>query len=281
MEVTVAKTAGFCFGVERAIEMAEAQAKKSEGPVYTLGPLVHNEAVIRDLEAQGVYAVSEEELLQKGSGTAIIRAHGTTKACEERLKIAGFQLYDATCPFVQKIHRIVREHSLSGETILIAGDPSHPEVRGIIGWCEGPAFVVENPEDLNALPLEKNSKVCLVAQTTFNYVKFKIIVEKIKSLVYNATIADTICNATRERQEEAGELASASDVMLVIGSPSSSNSRKLYDICKQQCSHTFFIQSMADLNKEWFHGVKSVGITAGASTPSKIILEVQTNVRKF
>ena len=281
MNAEAAKTAGFCFGVERAIRIAEEEAEKKEGPVYTLGPIVHNETVISALKEKEIFPLSEEEILKKNGGKVILRAHGVSLACEERLREKGFQLSDATCPFVKKIHGIVREHSLLGETIVIAGDPHHPEVQGIVGRSVTPAIVIEEAEELERIPFKKDEKVCLVAQTTFNFEKFKIIVEKIKTLVYNATIACTICNATRERQEEARALAARSDVMLVIGSPSSSNSRKLYDICNEQCSHTFFIQSMADLKKEWFHGVKSVGITAGASTPSKIIMEVQKHVREF
>ncbi len=279
MKVSVAKTAGFCFGVERAIRIAEAEA--GEETVFTLGPIVHNETVVAGLKEKGILPVSEEELLKKSGGKVILRAHGVTEACENALQHAGFSVYDATCPFVKKIHETVRRHSRAGELILIAGDPAHPEVRGIVGRTEGPSFVVENAEKLDEIPLKADEKVCLVAQTTFNFEKYKKIVEKLKSIVYNATIAHTICSATRERQEEAAALSAASDVMLVIGSPDSSNSRKLYDICSENCSHTYFIQSMADLKKEWFHGVNSVGITAGASTPSKIIMEVQTHVRKF
>jgi len=280
LEIKRAASAGFCFGVKRAVDLTK-QAAETDTCVYTFGPIVHNESVIRDFEARGV-KVSEDiiELCGK-KGTLIIRAHGIRREQEEKLRSSGLKIVDATCPFVKKIHRIVEEHSENGELIVILGDPKHPEVRGILGWCRGDATVVEAPGDPAIGTLPKDRRICIVSQTTFNYEYFEKIVAQIKLLSYDVTVANTICNATRERQEEAGAVSSAVDVMLVIGDPSSSNSQKLYGICKERCSHTYFIQSGADLKDSWFQGVKCVGITAGASTPNNIIEEVQKHVGEF
>ena len=278
--VQVAKTAGFCFGVERAVRYAEEMLLKDGGPFYSFGPVVHNESVVEELKRKGLQVIrSEEELKDLPPGKVLIRAHGISKALEERLKAGHFEVIDATCPFVKKIHRTVAEASEKGDRILIVGDPDHPEVQGILGWCSGPSFVLKDEEMIPAIPFSPSDHVTIVVQTTYQTKKFKKILEILLRLGYSISIANTICSATRERQEEAEELASHSDVMLVIGSPTSSNSRKLYEICKKQCDHTYFIQNKNDVESEWFCNVKCVGITAGASTPRKIIEEVQNDVR--
>ena len=282
MEVLTAKTAGFCFGVERAVREAQEAAKEADGIVYTFGPIVHNETVIRDLEKQGIVSIPDEAALKdvpKGS-TILIRAHGISRALENRLKDEGYRLIDATCPFVKKIHRLAEKYDREGLQVVVAGDAAHPEVIGICGYAES-AAVVSSTEELCEIAKKKNGKICLLAQTTFNHKKFKNMVENLEDLGYNATIADTVCSATRERQEEAADLASRADVMIVIGGKDSSNSQKLYEICKRNCNRTYFIQTAADLMTNWWCGVNIVGITAGASTPKTIIKEVQTNVRKF
>ncbi|MBR6322733.1 MAG: 4-hydroxy-3-methylbut-2-enyl diphosphate reductase, partial [Lachnospiraceae bacterium] len=244
---------------------------------------VHNESVVEMLEEKGVHTLrSEEDAALIPDGAAVlIRAHGIPKALEESLKKRNLHVIDATCPFVKKIHRIAEEHSAAGETVVIAGNPAHPEVVGIRGYCSGPSAVVSEPDEIEKILTDHSVKICLAAQTTFNHKKFKLMVEKIKNLRYNATIADTVCSATRERQEESEEIASRADVMIVIGGKESSNSQKLYEICKRNCNQTYFIQTAADLKDDWGCGVNIVGITAGASTPKTIIKEVQTNVRKF
>ena len=281
IQVITARSAGFCFGVERAVQMAADAAGSGRGPVYTLGPIVHNESVLKELEEKGVRIVSEEDLDTLGSGILIIRAHGVSRAVTEKLKTLPLEIRDATCPFVKKIHQIAAEHTALGEHVIIAGDPAHPEVRGIMGWCKDNVSVLKEPEDASSFTFPAGSKVCIVSQTTFNLKKFKIIVENIKNRGYNTTVVNTICNATKDRQEEAAALSGRADLMLVIGSPNSSNSQKLYSICQERCNHTYFIQTADDLQGKWFQDVKCVGITAGASTPKKIIKEVQTNVRKF
>lgn len=288
MEVLLAKTAGFCFGVERAVSAAldaaaATETEESRGAVYTYGPIVHNESVIRELEERGVHVIGSEEETDSipKESTIIVRAHGIPKDLEARLRMKGFRLIDATCPFVKKIHRIVEKSAEEGRFVLIAGNPDHPEVIGIRSYAGERSAVVSNPEDLENLSILPGERICLVAQTTFNHKNYKKIVEKINILGYNATIADTVCNATRERQEEAADLASRADAMIVIGGKESSNSQKLYEICRNNCNRTYFIQTAADLNNQWWCGVSIVGITAGASTPKTIIKEVQTNVRKF
>jgi 4-hydroxy-3-methylbut-2-enyl diphosphate reductase len=186
------------------------------------------------------------------------------------------QVIDATCPFVKKIHRIVERESAEGKGIVVVGNPNHPEVQGIVGWSKTAAKVIENAENALDYCSEEGKKVCIVAQTTFNYKKFKDVVEKISKKSYDSTAVDTICNATYERQREAAELAAVSDIMLVIGGKSSSNTQKLYEICRQHCPHTHYIQTAEDIADEWFWTGASVGITAGASTPKNIIEEVQT-----
>ena len=280
MEVIVAKTAGFCFGVERAVNQVYDQIKHGSGPIYTLGPIIHNEGVVRDLEEKGVKVLnSENEISALTEGTVIIRSHGVGKHIYDMLKAQGVQIVDATCPFVKKIHRIVQEQNLQGRRVIIIGDETHPEVEGIKGWGDARTMVVKNEEQMEKLPSFTGEKLCIVSQTTFNYNKFKDIVEKISKTRYDILVLNTICNATQERQVEAERIASQVDAMIVIGGKNSSNTRKLYEICQKECKDTYYIQTLDDLNPESVNSVRSVGITAGASTPKKIIEEVHTNVR--
>ncbi len=280
MEVITAKTAGFCFGVERAMELVYAQIEAGAGPIYTLGPIIHNEEVVRELERRGVRAVSEEEIPGLSEGTVVIRSHGVGPQVYELLQSRGLKTVDATCPFVKKIHNIVREQSGAGRMIVIIGDSAHPEVEGIRGWCPEGALTVKSEEDLAGLPSDRTRKLCIVSQTTFHYKNFKELVEKISKKGYDIIVLNTICSATEERQREAEQIASKVDAMLVIGGRYSSNTRKLYEICQRKCKNTHFIQTLDDLTPESVDSVRSVGITAGASTPKKIIEEVQSYVRK-
>ena len=280
MEVIVAKTAGFCFGVERAVNQVYDQIKHGSGQIYTLGPIIHNEEVVRDLEEKGVKVLnSENEISALTEGTVIIRSHGVGKHIYDMLKAQGVQIVDATCPFVKKIHRIVQEQNLQGRRVIIIGDETHPEVEGIKGWGDARTMVVKNEEQMEKLPSFTGEKLCIVSQTTFNYNKFKDLVEKFEKKGYDILVLNTICNATQERQVEAERIASQVDAMIVIGGKNSSNTRKLYEICQKECKDTYYIQTLDDLNPESVNSVRSVGITAGASTPKKIIEEVHTNVR--
>ena len=276
-EVKLAKTAGFCFGVERAVNMVYEEVNKGNLPIFTYGPIIHNENVVSDLEKKGVIVINNVTELKeiRDGGTIIIRSHGVSKEIYNIMSEQGLTIIDATCPFVKKIHNIVSEHSKKGESIIIIGNKDHPEVEGIKGWSVSKTYVVENESEIEQCDFDVNSMHCIVAQTTFNYKKFKELVEIIAKKVYNSYVAEkTICNATELRQTEAKSLASKSDAMIVIGGRHSSNTQKLYDICQKECKNTLFIQTINDLKLDDLSSVRSVGITAGASTPNIIIEEV-------
>ena len=280
MNLTVAKTAGFCFGVKRAVDRVYEQIETADKQVYTFGPIIHNEMVVEDLAKHGVKVIdSEEELRRLEDGVVVIRSHGVGKRIYDILNERNVTIVDATCPFVKKIHLIVQKQNAEGRRVLIIGNPTHPEVEGIRGWGAEDTLVAENAEELENLPLKTGEKLCVVAQTTFNYNKFQDLVEKLTKKGYDILVLNTICNATQERQVEAERIASQVDAMIVIGGKNSSNTRKLYEICQKECKDTYYIQTLDDLNPESVNSVRSVGITAGASTPKKIIEEVHTNVR--
>ena len=282
MQVELAKTAGFCFGVKRAVETVYQEIEKHEGgPIYTYGPIIHNDEVIRDLKSQGVRVLdTREDLESLDHGTVIIRSHGVPESVCKLLKDKGIRYVDATCPFVKKIHQIVRRESQNGAHIVIVGNSAHPEVMGIRGWAAGPVDIIQDAGEAEKFSLEnEGQKVCVVAQTTFNYNKFQELVEIITKKGYDIIVLNTICNATKERQEEASGIASRVDAMIVIGDKKSSNTQKLFEICSNACENTYYIQTLGDLNVNQLRSVETVGITAGASTPNKIIEEVQNYVR--
>ena len=285
MKVKTAKTAGFCFGVKRAVDKVYELIENGVSPIYTLGPIIHNEEVVSDFEKKGVTVISEEDIPKLREGTVVIRSHGVGRRIYDMLKTAGISFVDVTCPFVLKIHRIVERESRAGKQIIIFGDPSHPEVKGICGWCEGSCTVLRNREDAENFVPDPGRIPCIVSQTTFNYNKFKELVEILCKKRYDNNvlnidnILNTICNATEERQKEAQSIAGEVDTMLVIGGRHSSNTQKLFEICKKECENTYYIQTPVDLDSEMFHHSSYVGITAGASTPKKIIEEVQEHVR--
>ena len=285
MKVKTEKTAGFCFGVKRAVDKVYELIENGVSPIYTLGPIIHNEEVVSDFEKKGVTVISEEDIPKLREGTVVIRSHGVGRRIYDMLKTAGISFVDVTCPFVLKIHRIVERESRAGKQIIIFGDPSHPEVKGICGWCEGSCTVLRNREDAENFVPDPGRIPCIVSQTTFNYNKFKELVEILCKKRYDNNvlnidnILNTICNATEERQKEAKSIAGEVDTMLVIGGRHSSNTQKLFEICKEECENTYYIQTPVDLDSEMFHRSSYVGITAGASTPKKIIEEVQEHVR--
>lgn len=280
MEVIVAKSAGFCFGVEKAVESVYSEIEKNTGRIYTFGPIIHNEEVVRDLEEKGVMVInSVDELKKLSDGTVIIRSHGVPKKIYDIIEEQNLRIVDATCPFVKKIHNIVKEESKKGKKIIIIGNDNHPEVEGIKGWVVGDVIVINEEKDIAKIEKFKNSSLCIVSQTTFNYNKFKNLVEIIDKKGYDIDVINTICSATEERQLEAGELADKVDAMIVIGGKSSSNTQKLFEICKTNCVNTYYIQTLDDLELYSLPPVKCVGITAGASTPNYLIKEVQEYVR--
>ena len=300
--IHIAKTAGFCFGVNRAVEMVGKLAESGER-VFTLGPIIHNAHVVEDLRCKGVdIAETPQEAAdgQNSKSVLVIRSHGVPKSVYDEINDLGIRFADATCPFVSKIHQVVSESSKNGDIILIAGDPNHPEVLGISGHCSGEYHVFRDEDELRNLfmnhPDIVKESISVVSQTTFNTKIWEIAVKKIKKVCTNAKIFDTICNATHQRQSEAVELARKCDIMIVIGDKHSSNTQKLFAMCSA-VTPTYQVESAGDLNPEWFEinsqftihnsqlddkqsncqlkkWVEDIGITAGASTPAGIIKEV-------
>ncbi len=287
MKITMANSAGFCFGVKRAVDLVYQEIQNGQR-VYTFGPIIHNEEVVADLNKKGVQVVEDpEELKSLPAGTIIIRSHGVSEAVQKELSSYGHKVIDATCPYVKKIHKAVRKKSEEGYHIIIIGNRLHPEVQGIIGWCESTPdipephgytgyTVLENEEEAGSFHISGVQRICIVSQTTFNYKKFQDLVEIISKKGYDIFVLNTICNATEERQTESLQLARQSDAMVVIGGKHSSNTRKLYEICKNECENTYYIQKLDDLDLNLFKSYRNVGITAGASTPNNIIKEVHT-----
>ena len=280
-KIRIAKSAGFCFGVKRAVRKLEKEIYKDEKPIYTLGPIIHNEYVVNEFAVKGVSIIdSADHASEIKEGVIVIRSHGVSRETFDKLNAFGCQVIDATCPFVTRIHEIVRDESRKGRKIVIIGDPMHPEVIGTMGWVEGDCRVVSNADEAAGLDYPEGTPVCVVAQTTFNLGKFNEFVEIIEKLGYDCIVLNTICSSTGERQREARSLSKRADLMLVIGSKSSSNTGKLYEVCKEQCVNTYHIQSLDDLSPIDIKSDSCVGITAGASTPNNLIQEVSKNVRR-
>ncbi len=276
-KILLAKSAGFCFGVKRAVDTVYREIEKGKRPIYTFGPIIHNEEVVSDLEQKGVSVVENlEELNERKCGTVVIRAHGVEKETYPELEKMGFHIVDATCPFVLKIHRLVEQYSKKGYGIIIMGNENHPEVQGIRSCSVSEdTFIFQNKEEALDFLEKKEKKFCIVAQTTFNYKKFQELVEIIEKKGYDIVVLNTICSATEERQLEAARIAADADAMIVIGGSNSSNTQKLFEICKKECKNTYYIQTVKDLDFKCLESVDNVGITAGASTPNNIIEEVQ------
>ena len=276
MTINVAKTAGFCFGVNRAVDIVNSMLDKGE-KVCTLGPIIHNMEMVSELESRGCKAIDNIEDCPEGS-TIVIRSHGVSKSVIEKIESLSIKCVDATCPFVKKIHKIVTEAGEKNIPVLIAGNKNHPEVQGIIGHCDSECYTFNNDEELTELsaniPIKKINEVYVVAQTTFSKKEWKKCLKTVKKVYTNAKIFDTICKATSERQKEADLISGNSDLMIVIGDRHSSNTAKLYDICKSRCTDTFLIETAKELDKDLVSKSRSIGVTAGASTPARIIKEV-------
>lgn len=280
-KIVVAKSAGFCFGVDRAVKIVYDELKKHK--TATLGPIIHNKSVVEDLKSKGVRVVNSVDELNPNE-CVIIRSHGVGADIYKKLEERGISYVDATCPFVAKIHSIVKEKCAQGFEILIAGDKNHPEVEGIVGHCQQSAHVFKNDEELKNFFAENpeilQKKVAIVAQTTYNIKIWDKCIQTAKEFCGSPQIYDTICNATSNRQKEAEELAKASDVMVIIGGKDSSNTIKLYDVCSQYCK-CYHIEDAGELCGTYFSGTVSIGITAGASTPAYIIKEVQKQMSEM
>ena len=282
MSVRVAKSAGFCFGVSRAVELVE-QAAQAGKQVATLGPIIHNRHVVDKFEKMGVRVIDTPEQARLGE-TVIIRSHGVSRAVYERLENQNVEIIDATCPFVKRIHTIVSRAEEEGRLPIIIGTPTHPEVEGIAGWCSD-CRVFSGPEDLKKWAESddalKNSAICIVSQTTSTESLWKTCCEIAKKQFTNLKIFDTICRATEYRQSEAAELSEVCHAMVVVGDPSSSNTGRLAMICREHCDKVFLVDNAAELKAEDFSGATDVGITAGASTPAWIIKEVNKTMSEI
>lgn len=272
--IQVAKTAGFCYGVKRAVDEVYRLSGEHE-KIATLGPLIHNEQVVNDLKSRGVAVYERVEDVPEGT-KLVIRTHGVSEKVMHQIQERGLSYADLTCPFVEKIHRIVHEYDQKGYQIVIVGDKNHPEVLGINGWCRERAVILCDPESEIPEKLQ-NSLVCIVAQTTINKKIFVQIVQNLKNTCKTPIVFDTICNATKCRQTEARELSEKSDVMIVIGGRESSNSKKLFEIARENCPEAYFIETLEELPLNVYKN-KKIGITAGASTPGRIIEEVFTTM---
>lgn len=271
MEIILANTSGFCFGVNRAVNTVYESAKKYKMPIFTYGPIIHNTDVVNDLEEKGVKVINNlEEVKKVEDGVVIIRSHGVAPEVYNTLKENNILSIDMTCPYVKKIHKIVKENSEKGYHIIIIGNPTHPEVEGINGWCGNKASIVSTLEE--CYTLDKFDKICIVVQTTFSKEKWIPIREYLIKNKCNEYIDfNTICNSTSERQNEAANLSKSVDAMIVVGGKHSSNTQKLYNICRENCENTWHIENINELNLEEIKRFNKVGVTSGASTPNWVV----------
>lgn len=263
LSIEVASHAGVCYGVERALKLAAHAAESARGSVTTLGPLIHNPIVVRDLESTGVKGAQTVDEVE--SGTLIIRAHGVVPQVIDQARAKGLEVLDATCPYVKKVHMAAEKLVREGYQLIVVGESGHPEVEGILGHAGDAAHVVSTPHDLDGVDLAR--KVGVVVQTTQTPANLAAIVSALALRTMDLRVVNTICSATQERQDSAAELASRADVMIVIGGKNSGNTRRLAEICMACCPRTHHIEDSSEIQRTWFEGVALVGITAGASTP--------------
>ena len=263
LSIEVASHAGVCYGVERALKLAAHAAESARGSVTTLGPLIHNPIVVRDLESAGVKGAQTVDEVE--SGTLIIRAHGVVPQVIDQARAKGLEVLDATCPYVKKVHMAAEKLVREGYQLIVVGESGHPEVEGILGHAGDAAHVVSTPHDLDGVDLAR--KVGVVVQTTQTPANLAAIVSALALRTMDLRVVNTICSATQERQDSAAELSSRADVMIVIGGKNSGNTRRLAEICMACCPRTHHIEDSSEIQRTWFEGVALVGITAGASTP--------------
>lgn len=277
MEIILAKSAGFCFGVHRAVDMAFKTEEDKK--TYTLGHIIHNETVTRKLKQKGIDSV--DALDHTPMEKVIIRAHGVPEAVYKEAQLKNIEVLDATCPYVTKIHKLVSRYEQEGYGIIVIGDAQHPEIIGINGWTQKGCIIYKSKEDVDVTLLNKDHKYLIVSQTTYKKEVVESIVQLLEKLGYDIKFINTICNATSERQEEAKKIAKEVDSMIVIGSSFSSNTQKLFEICQSYCPDTYCIEDASGLRAEWFISKDKVGVTAGASTPQDVIQEVVETLESF
>ncbi len=261
-KITIAREAGACYGVNRALDLVEKAVAERGGAVRTLGPLIHNPAVVYELEKKGVTVASSPD--EFSGGTLVLRTHGVTPDEEARAQAAADQVIDATCPFVKRAHRAAERLDAEGYQVIVLGEAGHPEVMGTVGHAPG-AVVVEGAEDLDGI--EIRGKVGVVVQTTQSRARLRELVSALIGRAGEVRVVDTICEATSERQSSASELSSTVDVMVVIGGRNSANTCRLAEICSMGCDRVHHIEGEGELEASWFDGARSIGVTAGASTP--------------
>lgn len=278
MKIRLAKSAGFCFGVKRALDIAHETAKKAK-PVYMLGNIVHNEAVVRQMEKAGMRTIDR---LARGKGkTLLIRAHGVSRSLSEEAERRGWRIVDATCPMVKEIHRIARNMEKKGYRIIVIGDREHDEVRGIIGQLTRAPIVIDKATRVPSVRLRGIGRAAVVVQSTQNLEEADRIAARLKSRIPNLMFFNTICRPTRIKQQEIKSLPLENDVMIVIGSKESANTRRLFEISRELNPRTYWVESEAGVKQKWFKDAGSVGITAGASTPDWITCAVVKRIRAF
>lgn len=277
IEIEVARYAGVCYGVERALGMAEKAADEARKPVNTLGPLIHNPLVVNDLESIGVSTASSVSEVEEG--TLIIRAHGVVPSVVEDARTRGLDVLDATCPYVKKVHNAAERLVREGYQLIVVGESGHPEVEGIMGHAGDDAHVVSVPGDLDAIDLSR--KVGVVVQTTQTPGALADVVAELSKRTMDLRVINTICSATQERQDSAAELARRVDAMIVVGGKNSGNTRRLAEICTAACPKTHHIEDASEIEAAWFDGVSHIGVTAGASTPASHIERALVRMRSL
>ena len=274
MEIKIAKFSGYCYGVKRAMDLAlEKLDETSEKKVYSLGPLIHNDQAMKKFTDKGLIVEEDINKIEKNS-TAIVRSHGLPKDFYDKMDIISTNVVDATCPFVKKIQDIVYENYKSGHGIILIGDKDHPEIRGIHGWSDNSSIIINSIEDVERFDFSEDRAYIVAVQTTYKLEKYLQIEKILKNRLKKVEFFNTICYATRERQDAARELSKTVDAMIVIGGKSSSNTKKLAEICSENCI-TFLIETAKDIDLEKISSFSTIGITAGASTPDFIIDEVK------
>ena len=274
MNILIAKSAGFCSGVRFAVQKALEITQNANTKIYCLGDIIHNNDVIADLKARGITIIESIDQITEDDAVVLIRAHGIGKETYENLKDKNVKIIDATCTYVKKIHKLVEEKFNEGSKIIIIGDKNHPEIQGINGWCNNEAYIINDEIDIPGIPFSKEDTISVFSQTTFDKNKITKIIDKIKISFKNLQEFDTICKSTLKRQQSAEELSKKCDMMIVLGGERSSNTKKIYDICSQNCDETYLAENLSKLPKDLNFKNKKVGITAGASTPANVIEEV-------
>lgn len=269
-KIIIAKNAGFCMGVKRAVDMTLDLVNRSDGPVYTYGPLIHNPQVIELLAKKGVIVIDKNRVPARG--TIVIRTHGIKPGMRRKLEGCGIKIYDATCPFVKNVQRIIEEYSKKGYAILIVGDKGHAEVDSYMGYADDKGIVVGSVDELDRLDIV--GRVCIVSQTTQDKKIFNEIINKLKNMGVELAIFDTICNATSSRQEETLEISHKVDAMIVVGGRNSANTLRLAEISRVSNTPTYFIERAGELDLEELQRYNTIGVTAGASTSKETIQEV-------